>query len=167
MSGPRGSGKASFYLRLLQKLAAICTEREFGGGIVWCYSEKTAVPKRRLLPSNITYQEGVPEKFGGDKPRLVILDDLLNDVYSKQVGYLFTRGSHQRNISLILITQNLFHQGCYCSDISLNAHFVFALKKSEIRISLRTWPIKSIPKIVLGNITPNWMRRNDPTVTSS
>jgi len=48
----------------------------------------TDLPKIRLLPSSATYHEGVPENFGGaggDRPRLVILDDLLNDVYSKQV----------------------------------------------------------------------------------
>jgi len=114
--------------RVLQNLDALCTEREFGGGIIWCYSEKTAVPKSKQLPSNTTYQEGVPEIFGDCKPRLVILDDLLNDVYSKQVCDLFTRGCHHRNISVILVTQNLFHQGRYCRDILLNAHYVVALK---------------------------------------
>jgi len=129
VSGPSKSGKTSFCIRLLQKLAALSTEREFGGGIIWCYSEKTAVPKRRLLPQNTTYHEGIPENFvGGGRPRLVILDDLLNDVYSKQVCDMFTRGSHHRNIRLILITQNLFHQGRYCRDISLNAYYVVALK---------------------------------------
>jgi len=114
---------------LLQKLATLCTEREFGGGIVWCYSEKTAVPKRRLLPSNTTYHDGVLENFGGGGiPCLVILDDLLNDVYSKQVCDLFTRGSHHRNISVIWITENLFHQGRYCRYILLNAQYVIALK---------------------------------------
>jgi hypothetical protein len=54
---------------------------------------------------------------------------LLNEVYScQQVCDLFTRGSHHRNISVILITQNLFHQGRHCRDISLNAHYVVALK---------------------------------------
>jgi len=101
--------------------------------MVWCYSEKTAAPKRRMVPSNTTYYEGVQENFGGgdgrvDRPRLVILDDLLNDVYSKQVCDLFTRGSHHRNISVILITQNLFHQCRNCRDISLNAHYVVALR---------------------------------------
>jgi len=96
---------------------------------MWCYSEKTAVPERQQLPSNTTYQEGVAENFGGGggKPCLVFLDDLLNDVYSKQVCDLFTRGNHHRNI-VILITQNLFHQGRYCRDISLNAHYLVALK---------------------------------------
>ena len=58
----------------------------------------------------------------------MILDDLLNDVYSKQVCDLFTKGSHHRNISVILITQNLFHQGRYCRDISRNAKYLVLLK---------------------------------------
>jgi hypothetical protein len=38
---------------------------------------------------------------------------------------LFTKGSHDRNINLILITQNLFHQGRFSRDISLNAKYLF------------------------------------------
>ena len=55
----------------------------------------------------------------------MILDDLVNDVYSKQVCELFTRGSHHRNSSVILITLCMFHQGSY---FSLNAHYLVALK---------------------------------------
>jgi len=58
----------------------------------------------------------------------VIIDDLLNVVYLKQVCDLFTRGNIYRNNSVILITQNLFRQDRYCRDISLNAHYVVALK---------------------------------------
>jgi len=78
---------------------------------VWCYGDKSVVPSR--LPAYVTFKEGVPEDFGSanGEPSLVILDDLLKDVYSKQVCVLFTRGSHHRNISFILITQNVFHQG--------------------------------------------------------
>ena len=41
---------------------------------------------------------------------------------------LFTRGSHHRNISVVLITQNLFHQGRNCRDISLNAKYLVLFK---------------------------------------
>jgi len=130
VSGPSGSGKSSFCICFLQNLDALCTERKFGGGIVWCYGEKSAVPSRQQLPVNIKFNEGIPEDFGNanGEPCLVILHDLLNDVYSKQVCNLFTRGSHHRNISVILISQNLFHQGRFCRDISLNAHYIVALK---------------------------------------
>jgi len=39
-----------------------------------------------------------------------------------------TRGSQHRNISVILITQDLFHHGRYCRDISLNAKYMVVLK---------------------------------------
>jgi len=89
------------------------------------------------LPANIKYSEGVLENFGEEtrgKPCYVILDDLLNDVYSKQGCILFTRGRHHRNISVILITQHLFHHGRYCRDISLNAHYLVTLKKSAHQV---------------------------------
>jgi len=86
---------------------------------------KTAVPSRQQLPSNSTYNENFG---GGGKPCLVNLDDLLNDVYSKQVCELFTKGNLHRNISLILVTLNLFNQGGYCRDISLNAQYLVTLQ---------------------------------------
>ena len=88
------------------------------------------MPSRQQLPANVRYNEGVPEDFGSanGEPCIVMLDDLLTDVYSKQMCELFTRGSHHSNISVILITQNLFHQGRFCGDNSLNAHYILALK---------------------------------------
>jgi len=128
VSGTSGSGKMSFVRRFLLNLRHLCTEPYFDGGVVWCYGEKSAVPSH--LPAYIRIHEGVPEDFvsTNGEPSLVILDDLLTDVYSKQVCELFTPGSHHRNISVILITQNLFHQGSFCGDISLNAHYIVAFK---------------------------------------
>jgi len=86
VSGPSGSGRTSFCICLLQKLDALCTERKFGGCIISCYSKKTALPSRQQLPAKKTYHEDIPDNFGGGgggKPCLVILDDLLKDVYSK------------------------------------------------------------------------------------
>jgi len=48
--------------------------------------------------------------------------------YSTKVSQLFTKGSHHRNISLILITQNLFHQGPSSRDISLNIMYIAVFK---------------------------------------
>jgi len=46
VSGPSGSGKSTFTLRLVQHLDSLCTEPDFSGGIIWCYSEKSAVPEK-------------------------------------------------------------------------------------------------------------------------
>jgi len=82
------------------------------------------------LGLDITYQEGLPENYGNavGEPSLIILDDVLNQVYLKDVCDLFTKVSHYRNISVLLITQNLFHQGTDCRDISLNAKYLVLLK---------------------------------------
>jgi len=87
--GPSGSDKKSFVRRFLKNLRHVCTELIFAGGIVWCYGEKSAVPS--YLPAYIRFHESVPEVFGSanGEPRLVIFDDLLTDVYSKQVCELF------------------------------------------------------------------------------
>jgi len=121
ISGPSGSGKSSFCMRFLQNLDTLCTERNFDGDVIWCYSEKTAVPSTTVLPKNFRFNEGVPADFenGRGRPCLVILDHLLKDVYSKQVCDLFTKGSQHRNNSVILITQNLLHQSRFCREISL------------------------------------------------
>jgi len=46
---------------------------------------------------------------------------------------LFTKGTHHRNISIIPISQNIFHQSKHCSDISLNAKYLVLLKNVRDR----------------------------------
>jgi hypothetical protein len=41
---------------------------------------------------------------------------------------LFPKGRHHRNISFILITPNLFHQGRFSRDISLYAKYIVVFK---------------------------------------
>jgi ABC-type lipoprotein export system ATPase subunit len=117
VSGPTCSGKTSFCIKLLQNLDSLCTGSIFKGGIIWCYSEVTAVPREKLnkLGRNIQYQEGLPENFGNvwGEMSLIILDELLIHIYSKDVCDLFTKGSH-RNISVLVLTHNVFHQGPNC-----------------------------------------------------
>jgi hypothetical protein len=135
--GPTGSWKSTFCIRFLQNLDTLFTEPDFPGGIVWCYSEQSAVPRQQLiaLRKKVEFREGVPENVENPKglPCLFLLDDLLNDVYSRAVCDLFTKGSHHRNLSVILITQNFFHQAPHCRDISLNAKYLVALKNVRDR----------------------------------
>jgi hypothetical protein len=112
----------------------VCTESKFKGGIIWCYNEENAVPTEHLkeLKKKISYHKGVPDdqflENSHGKSTLVILDDLLNKAYSKQVRDLFTRGSHHRNISVFLLTQNLFLKNEHSRDISLNTKYIVVVK---------------------------------------
>ena len=140
IAGPTESGKSTFCVRFLQNLRTLCSESKFEGGILWCFSEQTSIPRESLneLKPKIRYLEGVPIEFKNPRGQacLFILDDLLNDVYSsRQVCDLFTKGSHHRNISVILLTQNVFHQDRHCRDISLNAQYLVLLENVRDRVS--------------------------------
>jgi len=86
IGGPTGSGMSTFCIPFLQNLDTLCTEPDFPGGIIWCYSEQSSVPHQQLaaLKKNVQIHEGLPEFFENIQglPYLFILDDLLNEVFS-------------------------------------------------------------------------------------
>jgi hypothetical protein len=95
---------------LLQNLDTLCIKPNFPGGIIWCYSEHSAVPHHQLAALKKNVREGLSENIENVQglPCLFILDDFLNEVYLRAVCDLFTKGSHHRNLSVNLITQNFF-----------------------------------------------------------
>jgi hypothetical protein len=83
----------------------------------------------------IEFNGGIPEEIdNGDyldvsKRNLIILDDLMaQSSKDKRIADLFTKGSHHRNLSIIYIIQNIFHQGKEMRNISLNAHYIVLFK---------------------------------------
>jgi len=69
-----------------------------------------------------------PFKNPENMSALLVLDDLMDSDYSTNASELFTIVSNDRNIRLLLITQNLFHQGPSSCDISLNGKYIFVFK---------------------------------------
>jgi hypothetical protein len=123
VAGPSSCGKTTFVIRLLECREQLCDS--VFTDIVWCHSENNA-PNHL---ENVTFVKGVPDFQNPDnKPTLIVLDDLMDTAYSTKVSQLFTKGSHHRNISLVLITQNLFHQGPATHDISLNSKYIVVFK---------------------------------------
>jgi len=93
--------------------------------IVWCHSENNAPHHLK----RVTFVKGVPEFENPENvPTLIVLDYLMDSAYSTKVSHSFTKGSHHRNISHVLITQNLFHQGPSSRDISLNSNYIVVFK---------------------------------------
>jgi len=143
LSGPSSSGKSSFCISFLQNLESLCTLDTFDGGVIWCYSKKSAETYRQLdVTKFFLFKEGVPAYFGKAKNKQcpIILDVVLNEAYSKYVCHLFTKGSHHRDISAILIIQILFHQRRYCRDISLNAKYLVVLKNQFYHLAKQVNP---------------------------
>ena len=58
---------------------------------------------------------------------LLILDDLMAEA-DDSIANVFTKISHHRNVSVIFLTQNLFHKNKHMRTISLNAHYLVLFK---------------------------------------
>ena len=86
------------------------------------------------LNNEVEIIQGLPdEKFLGELDptmhKLLVLDDQqLNALNSSIIAEIFTKYSHHKNLSVILILQNLFHQDKYSRDISLNTHYFILFK---------------------------------------
>jgi GTPase SAR1 family protein len=133
IAGPSGCGKTTFTTNLIRNVKKYIQPSPFR--IIWCNPAFNAVPTQL---KNIEYFNNIPENINNkeNNPILIILDDLMLSSYNSQVCELFTKGSHHRNLSVILITQNVFHQGKHCRDISLNCKYLVMFKnprdKSQI-----------------------------------
>lgn len=129
LAGPSACGKSTFVVNLLNNLDIVDTPFK---SIIWCSAETNATPTN-LKHLDIRYLDSIPDTFENaeNKPMLVILDDFMTELDANaglRICELFTKGSHHRNISVVLITQNIFHKGRYCRDISLNAKYIVLFK---------------------------------------
>ena len=79
--------------------------------------------------STINFIEGLPDMTSLDpmEVNLLIIDDLMHEM-NEVVTQLFTKGSHRRNTSLMLLTQNIFHQNKHSRRFSLNTHYMVLFK---------------------------------------
>ena len=70
----------------------------------------------------------------------------------KRIANLFTKGSHHRNLSVIYIVQNIFHQGTETRNISLNTHYIVLFKspcdKQQILTLARQINLGRVPKFM-------------------
>ena len=96
----------------------------------------------RELGKNVEFREGLPQSFdyaGDSRAKLIIIDDLMAEASTggNVISNLFTKGSHHNNLSVIFITQNIFHQGKSQRDISLNAHYIVVFRNLRDRAQIR------------------------------
>ena len=130
VSGVTSSGKTEFTKLLLKnwkKLILINTKEL---RVLWCFSEAKSIFKNDLYNNvSIQFTQGIPslEYIDEFKPNIIVIDDLMDDL-NQETKNLFTKVSHHRRISVILIVQNLFNQNKNMRTISLNSHYIILMK---------------------------------------
>ena len=125
-AGPTGSGKTSLVKRIIEQQAIEPTPQH----ILWLYAQDQPLYQSM---KGVTFYQGIPDniedRFNPKKPNLLIIDDLMTECHSdERMTRLFSVGSHHKNLSIIFIVHNLFHQGREMRNISLNTHYIILFK---------------------------------------
>ena len=148
VSGPTGSGKTQLVSRLL------ITQNidPFPSHIVYLYSEWQEEYEKLLeaLPQ-ITFQRGFPDKiidiFNARDSNLLILDDQMSKAGdTKELGDLFTKGSHHRNLTVIYIVQNFFDKSKSMRTASINSQYFFLFKSPRDKTMVQHLGAQMYPK---------------------
>ena len=144
IAGITGSRKTAWLRSLLQQASE--TIYPLLEGIVWCYSQWQPANTEMLVAlPHIEFVKGIPTPseqdsyFDVNKRNLIVFDDQMIDASKdRRIVNLFTRGSHHRNLRVVYIVQNLFHQGKGSRSISLNSHYLVLFKKPRDKLQILT-----------------------------
>ena len=96
------------------------------------------------------FHEGVPTTLHLQKwfPKggLLVLDDLMVEGgEDKELLDLFTKHSHQQNITVLYLCQDMFPAGKYAKNISRNAHYVIAFKNARDQLGMKNLLLQAFP----------------------
>ena len=86
------------------------------------------------------------ETFSSYSDSLVILDDMDDVVSDSSMMKVFTERSHHQNISVIIMTQNIFHQGKAARTIYLNTTYMVLFENARDRQHIKTLAKQMYPK---------------------
>ena len=136
IAGPTQSGKTVFVSKMLENCFTYIDPSPTR--IIWAYGIKNVKQMewlQQVSPIKIDFIEGIPnieEIVDENETNLLILDDLMSSAgKSSTVQDIFTRASHHRNLSVILIMQNIFHKGTHMRDIRVNTTYTVIMKNKN------------------------------------
>jgi len=120
--------------------------------IVICYKAmQESYDNLKLLNIEVEFHEGLLDSSHFDPKinNLLILDDLMDECKdSKEILKIFTVDSHHKNISVFLISQNIYTKGKCAREINLNCSnmIIFKNPRDSVQISVlgrQMFPTKS------------------------
>lgn len=142
VAGPSGSGKTHLVRRLLEHHGRLISgTKGHVLRVVWAYGQHQDLYRVKVPNCTIQYVDGLPDSsmIESSAAELIVIDDLMSELANNpKLSSLFTKGSHHRSISVIFITQNIFHQGKQMRDVSLNTKYIIMTKNVRDRQQLAT-----------------------------
>ncbi|CAC5364844.1 unnamed protein product [Mytilus coruscus] len=115
VSGPTSCGKTYFLKQLLQNVDTVSPKPQ---RIIWLYRRWQPLYeeiKNTVLP-RVQFIQGIPLDLENDsfldptERNLIILDDLMSTAAKDpRITDLFNEGSHHRNLSVVVLNQNLYY----------------------------------------------------------
>ncbi|GFY62250.1 uncharacterized protein TNIN_78381 [Trichonephila inaurata madagascariensis] len=96
-----------------------------------------------LQELDIEFVQGLPDSY--ENCDLIVIDYLMHQLNEK-VSELFTIVSHHRNVSVILLLQNLFPKCKALRDIGLNSHYIILFKNSRDMSQINCFARKLYPR---------------------
>jgi hypothetical protein len=129
VAGPTSSGKTVLVRRIIKNHQILFEPTVPKLKVLWAYGQWQDLYNQPIGENvECRYVEGLPseEEIIVDKPQLIIIDDLMTEIgKSEAITRLFTIGSHHNNISVMFLTQNMYHPKT--RTISLNCHVMIIL----------------------------------------
>jgi hypothetical protein len=153
ISGSTGSGKSEWIMKLLQQVDLLINKPV--AQILYCYGELNAnvlrLQRGGYSSVPVVYvHNGLPteedirkraQETGGQL--LVVLDDLMVGMSQQFLDTLFTRGSHNWGVSVILVTQHLFTKELRIARN--NSHYLVLMRNPAGELQVRTLASQLFP----------------------
>ena len=148
IAGPTMSGKTHFLVNCLKENLFWPKPTR----IIWVYGEWQGIydEVKSIWPHTEFVTEmsrALYDSLRVDENNLVVVDDQMTEAGgSDELANMFTKGAHHRNVSVVFIVQNLFHQGKSMRTISLNSHYLILFKNPRDMSQVRSLAIQMFPK---------------------
>jgi hypothetical protein len=120
VAGPTGCGKTNFVLKFIRYVKEIVVPPPLH--ILWCYG---TYQEAFDSVHDVEFHDGLPDVNSLQPKTLLILDDLMHEA-DERVNMIFTKFSHHKDVSVLFLTQNLFHKNA--RTMTLNSHYLVIFK---------------------------------------
>ena len=130
IAGPSCCGKTELLQKILINLSTLIDKPI--EKITFCYSvwqNKYEILKFLNIPVDFHQRLIKATEFDSSINNLLILDDLMQECKdSMDIYNLFSVDSHHRNISVFLVSQNIYTKGKCTRDLNLNSSYMILFK---------------------------------------